>query len=403
SWLIVPYMSLDLFFVAAPFLCGDAAELRALRRRMTLVIVAAGAVFLLLPLRFAFPRPHPADWTAPIFAVLHGFDRPYNLFPSLHIAILTILAATYRRHSRGILNVLAQIWFVLIALSAVLTYQHHVVDVAGGFVLALISDYAIPEHEVVVQRAATPRIGALYAAGAALLAAAGGWTGWGAAPMQFTIHGVEVPVLQFVSAGLLWAAVALSIVAGAYLRIVPGLTRNHAGRLPASARVLLAPWLAGQHLSRIHYARQCRPWDEVVPNVWIGRRLSDREAASAVAQGVRAVLDLSGELSESAPFLALTYLNLPVLDLTAPTPAQLRTAADFISAHRRSGIVYVHCKIGYSRSAAVVGAWLLESGLAATPEDAVARMRAVRPTLVVRSEAWRALSATMLRLAPARS
>src|SRR5919112_564104 len=62
SWLIVPYMSLDLFFVAAPFLCADAVELRVLRRRMALVIVAAGAVFLLMPLRFAFPRPHPADW-----------------------------------------------------------------------------------------------------------------------------------------------------------------------------------------------------------------------------------------------------------------------------------------------------------------------------------------------------
>jgi membrane-associated phospholipid phosphatase len=27
------------------------------------------------------------------------------------------------------------LWFILIALSPVLTYQHHLVDIAGGFVL----------------------------------------------------------------------------------------------------------------------------------------------------------------------------------------------------------------------------------------------------------------------------
>ena len=58
-WLIVPYMSLDLFFVAAPFLCADPAELRAFRRRMTAAILVAGAVFLAMPLQFAFPGRNP--------------------------------------------------------------------------------------------------------------------------------------------------------------------------------------------------------------------------------------------------------------------------------------------------------------------------------------------------------
>lgn len=108
-------------------------------------------------------------------------------------------------------------------------------------------------------------------------------------------------------------------------------------------------------------------------------------------RGVTAVLDLTGECSEARPFLTLEYLNLQVLDLTAPTLEQLRAAADFISTHRERGAVYVHCKIGYSRSAAVVGSWLLDAGLAATAEEAVARMRAARPTLAVRPEAWAAL------------
>jgi protein-tyrosine phosphatase len=111
----------------------------------------------------------------------------------------------------------------------------------------------------------------------------------------------------------------------------------------------------------------------------------------AVKQGVTAVLDLTGECSEAGPFLALEYLNLQVLDLTAPTQGQLRAAADFISTQRETGVVYVHCKIGYSRSAAAVGAWLLDAGFAATAQEAIALLRAARPTLVVRSEAWAAL------------
>ena len=183
-WLIVPYMSLDLFFVAAPFLCADAAELRAFRRRMTAAILVAGAVFLVMPLQFAFPRPEPAGWTGPIFGVLHGFDRPYNMFPSLHIAIWMILAGTYDRHTRGGVRVLTHVWFSLIAASTVLTYQHHVVDVAGGFVLALLCYYLIPGHGLHglhgIHRTrqpitTNPRIGVLYAAGAALLAGLGGW------------------------------------------------------------------------------------------------------------------------------------------------------------------------------------------------------------------------------------
>jgi protein phosphatase len=79
--------------------------------------------------------------------------------------------------------------------------------------------------------------------------------------------------------------------------------------------------------------------------------------------------------------------------LTAPTPQQLRAAIDFINAHRDRGAVYVHCKIGFSRSGAVLGAWLMDRGLAATPAEAVRMLRAVRPGLIVRPEAFAALRA----------
>src|SRR5262249_48713694 len=109
------------------------------------------------------------------------------------------------------------------------------------------------------------------------------------------------------------------------------------------------------------------------------------------AEGLTAVLDLSAEFSEPWPLLTVDYRNLAVLDLTAPSHEQLRDAADFIARHRVNGIVYVHCKIGYSRSAAAVGAYLLWTGQVISTEDAIARLRQVRPGIVVRPEIVEAL------------
>jgi membrane-associated phospholipid phosphatase len=367
SWLIVPYMSLDLFFVAAPFLCTERAELSVFRRRMTTAILVAGAMFVLMPLRFAFPTPVPTDWTASIFGVLHGFDRPFNLFPSLHISILMILAGTYRRHTRGPVRWLVHSWFALIALSTVLTYQHHVIDVLGGFVLGVASYYLIPEQSTSQTVTTNARLGTWYGAGTVVLAAAGACLRpWGLA--------------------LFWPAASTAIVAGAYCGLYSGITRKNNGRLPLTSTIVLAPWLLAQYASLIYYQRQARPWSVVTPDVWIGRQLREREADEAVRQGVKAVLDLTGEFSETRAFRALPYLNLPVLDLTAPSRDDLRAGVEFINTHRHQGAVYVHCKIGYSRSAALVASWLMNVGGATTPDEALARIRAARPSLVVRHE-----------------
>ncbi len=55
--MILPYLLIDLFFVAAPFLYRQASELRLYAKRVTLVILVAGSCDLLFPLRYAFPRP----------------------------------------------------------------------------------------------------------------------------------------------------------------------------------------------------------------------------------------------------------------------------------------------------------------------------------------------------------
>ena len=135
-FMIVPYLSIDLFFIFAPFVFRTAADLKLFTLRVATAIVIAGICFLVLPLRFAFPRPQTDGWLGLAFDWFRGIDAPYNLFPSLHAALLALLVDAYGRNLRGFALVSVMIWFALIALSPILTHQHHVVDILGGFALA---------------------------------------------------------------------------------------------------------------------------------------------------------------------------------------------------------------------------------------------------------------------------
>src|SRR5205814_6403086 len=136
--------------------------------------------------------------------------------------------------------------------------------------------------------------------------------------------------------------------------------------------------------------------------IWIGGKLGSRSANKALCSGMSAVLDVSAEFSEAKPFRKINYRNIPVLDLTAPTQAQLAEMGEFIGNHSRNSAVYVHCKIGYSRSAAAVAAYLIMSEKANTAEEALAIIRRVRPSVVIRPEVISALSefATRPRSSP---
>jgi hypothetical protein len=264
-------------------------------------------------------------------------------------------------------------WFVLIGLSPLLTYQHHVIDIVGGFVLAGYCFYLFREPSVALPVVVNRRIGLYYSAGAVttLLMGAIFWPG-----------GVL----------LLWPAIALGIVAIAYFGTGPVIFHKTKGKLPWSTRFVLAPCLLGQYFSLLYYRRQCRSWDEVTPRIWIGGKLGRRAANKALRFGVTSVLDLSAEFSEATPFPKINYRNIPVLDLTAPTQTQLVEMGEFIGNQSRTGAVYVHCKIGYSRSAAAVAAYLLMSRKVNTANEAFALIRRVRPSVVIRPEVLSALA-----------
>ena len=379
---IVPYLSIDLFFVGGFFLCSTRRELRTLSRRYLLAYAVAAAIFLVWPLKFGFARPHVGGVFGHLCDWFWAADQPYNQFPSLHITLRTILAALYVRHTRGVLRWAVAVWFSLIGFSTLLVYQHHAIDVIGGFGLAWLCFYATDGDPWRLPVSPNKRIAAYYLVpAAASLGIASLWWPW-----------------TFLFA---WPALALGLVAAAYLGLGPGIYRKSQGRHAPAAAMLMAPVTAGQWLSMRHYARRSPRWSEVADRVWIGRTLSGAEAREAIDAGVAAVVDLTVELPENRPFAALPgYRHVPVMNLTAPLPAQLDEAVaaiDAALAETPSGIVYVHCKAGYSRSAAVAGAWLVGSGGCGSAAEAIARLEAARPGIVIRPEARAAIQSHAAR------
>ena len=88
------------------------------------------------------------------------------------------------------------------------------------------------------------------------------------------------------------------------------------------------------------------------------------------------MIDLASEMSESKLFRSLNYLQMTVPDLTAPNSAQIEEALGFIQHYAGDGMVYLHCKAGYSRTAVIAGAYLLATGRAENVDHAVALLRA---------------------------
>lgn len=394
---IIPYFSIDIFFSFAPFLCTSREERSTLAKRILLAICVAGLIFWLMPLTTAVPRPKVDGWLGPIFRFLYSFDQPHNLFPSLHIALRTILVGTYVRHTRGTLRLLVHVWFSLIGLSTLLVYQHHFVDIVGGFILAAVCYYVFAEMaqsgapgQVCLTRATggsvagqrvrcpgapcNPRIGFRYLTLSALLVAFSfsylWWSLW-----------------------LLWPAASLALAASSYFGAGPSIYRKHDGVIPIWSRLILGPFLLGQWFSWRGYTKRSNPYDAVNDRLLIGRRLTDREASQALErEKIVAVLDMTGEFSEARAFRDLPYLNIQVSDLTAPSHDQLARALTFLDEHSASGKVYLHCKAGYSRSAAVAGAVLLREDPARSVDDVVKTLYALRKGIVVRPEIVACLS-----------
>jgi membrane-associated phospholipid phosphatase len=138
SWTIVPYWTIDFFYLLSLFICRDRKELDTHAKRLIAAQVISVACFLLFPLRFSFEQPQAAGLFGWLLHALRSVDQPFNQAPSLHLSLITILWAKFSEHMRGWKRLLLQVWFVVAGVSTLTTYQHHVFDIPSGICVGLL-------------------------------------------------------------------------------------------------------------------------------------------------------------------------------------------------------------------------------------------------------------------------
>lgn len=363
-WTIIPYWSIDLLYGISLFVCTTERELDTHARRLIIAQIIAVSCFILFPLTFTFARPDVDGLPGFLFTSLGQFDKPFNQTPSLHIALLVILWDRFARHVPAWGAWPIHVWFALIGISVLTTYQHHFIDIPTGAGLGFLCLWLWPDDSTSPISNAHPtsdpgrlKLSAYYAGGGLTSCVLAAWIG-GAGLWLF------------------WPAVSLFLVAANYALFGPeGFQKSASGRISPGAMWLLAPYIAAAWINSRLWTRNDPIAVLVADDVWLGR-LPARGDVSRYAD----VVDLCAELPGPGG------RAIAMLDLITPTSEQLKLIAGTIEHARASGPVLVCCALGYGRSAAGVAAWLLRTGRVQDVGAAIACVQRVRPRAVARDD-----------------
>lgn len=104
-------------------------------------------VYLLYPVSINRPELTVNSFSAWVLNIVYGVDRPWNCFPSMHVAMSLLAALTILEvhRFRGMLILLLTFW---IAYSTVLIKQHYVLDVVAAMLLTFVIYFVYIRREI---------------------------------------------------------------------------------------------------------------------------------------------------------------------------------------------------------------------------------------------------------------
>ncbi len=136
---VLIYMSIYALFLAGPFIVRERREFTALISALALATLVGGIGFLLVPAQAAFAPPRDLGIWSGLFHFADELNLDYNMVPSLHVALSVCCLAAFARHASQPGRTLLWVWAVAIALSTLLTHQHHVIDVVTGWGVGIVA------------------------------------------------------------------------------------------------------------------------------------------------------------------------------------------------------------------------------------------------------------------------
>ncbi|MDX8470135.1 phosphatase PAP2/dual specificity phosphatase family protein [Mesorhizobium sp. VK23B] len=356
AWTIVPYWSINLFYGLSLLLNDSRQGVDRLAGRYLTAQVVAVSCFILFPLTATFVRPETSGLPGFLFAVLGGFDKPFNQAPSLHIALLVIIWDHWRQRLGGTILRLWHAWCFLIGASVLTTWQHHFIDIPTGALLGFFALWLFPARGELpfagfrtTADGKARRLSLYYALGAAL-----------------ALAGASIGVLCSAAAlFLLWPSLGLAIVASAYAGAGPKVFQKTAdGHVSLASRILLWPYRLGARINVWAWTRKLPPVVAVADGVFLGRF-----PGAADADRFGTMIDLAAEMERPRDTPG-RWESFGMLDLLPPPADTLDKAVAAIEPARRRGTVLVCCALGFQRSATVIAGWLVATGRSHTPAQA---------------------------------
>lgn len=148
DWSVLVYLSVAILLLIAAWRLSRAAYARTWIG-VAMLMVLHGIVFLLYPTIYPRPTTLPSGWWQSWYALMWQIDAAHNCFPSLHVAIPTLVSLTLWRDRGWRCGLPLSFWTALIAISIVTTKQHYAIDAFGGLVTgeAIFCTLDILHHE----------------------------------------------------------------------------------------------------------------------------------------------------------------------------------------------------------------------------------------------------------------
>jgi membrane-associated phospholipid phosphatase len=134
--MVVPYMTMYVIFVLAPFILRTTDELDRLAAALSRVILIGGIGFIAIPAQLGFPTATAGGsiW-GPWLHLADQLNLDYDLIPSLHVALFTVCAGAYAPRVPVVARTLLGAWLAVVTASTILTHQHQLIDAVAGLAL----------------------------------------------------------------------------------------------------------------------------------------------------------------------------------------------------------------------------------------------------------------------------
>ncbi|WP_462176021.1 diacylglycerol kinase family protein [Pseudoalteromonas gelatinilytica] len=202
----------------------------------------------------------------------------------------------------------------------------------------------------------------------------------------FIIAAIRVETVYF-ALFFYWTALSLLLVSGAYFFNIARIFRKREnGVIPIYIRWAFIPFLLGAQLYNAWSRKNDKvpPLQQINEHLFLACRLFPSDIDTMKEMGITAILDVTCEfdgLEWSSTQENIRYLNIPVLDHSVPTSAQLHQAINWIDHQvKEDRRVVVHCALGRGRSVFVMAAYLLSQNKDADVHQVLAQIKETRET-----------------------